>query len=137
MKRQVRALVVFLPLLLTACSTSTDSPDLVLLNGIVFTVDEAQPWAEAIAISGEYITAVGSVTEIQGLAGSDTRTIDLYGAFVTAGFNDAHVHVSSTGALIVGVNLLDVHEPVAFADRIQAATERLPTGSLISGGSWG
>ncbi|MCZ6757870.1 MAG: amidohydrolase family protein, partial [Bacteroidetes bacterium] len=48
-----------------------------------------------------------------------------------------HVHVSSTGALIVGVNLLDVHEPVAFADRIQAATERLPTGSLISGGSWG
>ncbi|MCH8245311.1 MAG: amidohydrolase [Bacteroidetes bacterium] len=137
MKRQVRALVVFLPLLLTACSTSSDSPDLVLLNGIVYTVDEAQPWAEAIAISGEYITAVGSVAEIQGLAGSDTRTIDLNGAFVTAGFNDAHVHVSSTGALIVGVNLLDVHEPVAFADRIQTATERLPLGSLISGGSWG
>ena len=71
------------------------------------------------------------------MAGRSTRTIDLKGAFVIAGFNDAHVHIDSTGALLVGVNLLDVHEPNAFAARMREAATRLPAGSWITRGDWG
>ncbi len=53
------------------------------------------------------------------------------------GFNDAHVHVESTGALLTGANLLDVHEPNAFRQRIAEAAKRLPAGSWIQRGDWG
>ncbi len=111
--------------------------DLILTNGKVYTVDAENAWAEAIAISGERILAVGSAGEVARLAGDTTQVIDLDGAFVSPGFNDAHVHMDSTGMLITGVNLLDVHEPVAFAERIKGATKRLPEGSWIIRGSWG
>jgi predicted amidohydrolase YtcJ len=111
--------------------------DLILTNGKVYTVDTANPWAQAIAISGDQILAVGSTAEVTRTAGENTQVIDLQGAFASPGFNDGHVHMDSTGMLITGVNLLDVHEPVAFAERIKSATERLPEGSWIIRGSWG
>jgi len=111
--------------------------DLAIVNATVYTVDAARPAAEAIAISGDRIVAVGTSAEIKKLAGARTRVIDARGAFVTPGFNDAHVHIDSTGALLVGVNLLDVHEPNAFRSRIAEATRRLPAGSWITRGEWG
>jgi predicted amidohydrolase YtcJ len=113
------------------------SADLLLVNGRVYTVDAARPWVEAVAIKGSRIVAVGSTAEIKALASPGSRTIDLGGAFVSPGFNDAHVHIDSTGALLVGVNLLDVHEPKAFATRVREAAGRLPKGSWITRGEWG
>jgi hypothetical protein len=80
---------------------------------------------------------VGTTAEIRALAGGSTRVIDLRGGFVTPGFNDAHVHIDSTGALLVGVNLLDVHEPAAFTARVREAAGRLPAGGWITRGEWG
>ena len=111
--------------------------DLVLLNGRIYTLDEARPWAEALAVRRGRIAAVGSTAEIKPLAGPQTTTLDLAGAFATAGFNDAHVHIESTGALLTGANLLDVHEPKAFRQRIAEAAKRLPAGSWIQRGDWG
>ena len=82
-----------------------DPADLVLVNGDVYTIDEARPAAEAVAVRGEHIAVVGSNAQALALAGPDARVIDLDGAFVSPGFTDGHVHVESTGALIVGVNL--------------------------------
>jgi predicted amidohydrolase YtcJ len=113
------------------------SSDLVLLNGRVYTVDAARPWAEAIVIREGRIVAVGSTADARAQAGSGARTIDLNGAFVSPGFNDAHVHIDSTGSLLVGVNLLDVHEAKAFAARVREAAGRLPKGSWITRGDWG
>ena len=115
----------------------SDRADLVLLNGRVYTVDGATPWAEAVAIRGDRIIAVGSTDDIRALAGPGARQIDLEGAFVAPGFNDAHVHIDSTGALLVGVNLLEIHEADAFRDAIKAAAGRLPKGSWITRGDWG
>lgn len=129
-----------IPLLLAAACAGpavTDPADIILINGAVYTVDAAQPWAEAVAIDGERIVAVGDNADVEALAGPDTRTIDLDGAFVAPGFNDGHVHVASTGALLIGVNLLEVHEEGPFREAIRGATERLPAGSWITGGSWG
>ncbi|MXW65916.1 MAG: amidohydrolase [Gemmatimonadales bacterium] len=135
MKRWVIAAVA----LTAACGgSSPDEPaDLVLLNGDVYTLDEARPAVEAIAVRGERIAVVGSNAEAEALVGRDTRVIDLDGAFVSPGFNDGHVHVESTGALIVGVNLLEVHEPDGFREEIARAAERLAPGSWITRGDWG
>jgi predicted amidohydrolase YtcJ len=111
--------------------------DLLLLNGRVYTGDPARPWAQAIAVSGERIAAVGASAELRAWAGPKTRVLDLRGAFVSPGFNDGHVHVDSTGALLTGANLLDVHERGRFVERIQGAAQRLPKGSWITRGDWG
>ena len=111
--------------------------DLALVNARVYTLDPARPWAEAVAIGGSRIVAVGSTAEIQKLTTAGTKVIDLKGAFASPGFNDAHVHIDSTGALLVGVNLLDVHEPKAFAARVKEAAGRLPKGAWITRGEWG
>lgn len=130
--------IAILALAGTAVESLAGTPaDLILTNGRIYTVDAARPWAEAIAIRGERILAVGSAGEVAATADADTRIIDLGGAFASPGFNDGHVHMDSTGMLITGVNLLDVHEPVAFAERIRGASERLPKGSWILRGSWG
>jgi predicted amidohydrolase YtcJ len=130
-----RCILLFIALF-AACGPENPA-DLILFNGHVYTLDERRPTAEAIAIRGEHIMAVGTSDDLRVLAGVDTRVIDLDGAFVSPGFNDSHVHVEGTGALLVGVNLLDVHEPVAFAERIAGAAERLPEGSWITRGDWG
>ncbi|MFP5356509.1 MAG: amidohydrolase family protein, partial [Gemmatimonadota bacterium] len=69
--------------------------------------------------------------------GAVTRLIALGGRFVTPGFIDNHTHFNQAGALLLGVNLLDVAEPVAFAARVKAARDRLPREAWITGGDWG
>ena len=122
-----------------AASLAAPAPpaDLLLINGRVYTVDPSRPWAEAVAIAGDRITAVGRSADLRHLAGPQTRVIDLHGQFVSPGFNDAHVHIDATGALLTGANLLDVHEQARFVERIKAAADRLPKGSWITRGDWG
>lgn len=127
-------------LLLLAAATAAQTPldtDLVLVGGRIYTLDRDRPWAEALAIRGEEIVAVGTSTEILRHVTAATRVIDLKGAFALPGFNDAHVHIDSTGALLAGVNLLDVHSPTPFRERIEDAARRLPKGSWITRGDWG
>ncbi len=66
------------------------TPDLIVINAKVATMDPRLPAAQAFAIRGGRFTAVGSTTEIKSLAGSKTRTYDAKGMFVTPGFNDTH-----------------------------------------------
>ena len=111
--------------------------DLVFVNGRVYTADPSRPWAEAVAVAGERIAAVGTSVDLRRLAAPKTRVIDLRGRFLGPGFNDAHVHVDATGALLTGANLLDAHERGRFVERLQAAVARLPEGSWITRGDWG
>jgi predicted amidohydrolase YtcJ len=111
--------------------------DLVLVNGRIFTLDSTRPWVEAVAIQGERIVAVGTSAEISARRGPSTRVIDLKGRFASPGFNDAHVHIDSTGSLLVGANLLEVHTADPFRQRIAEAAARLPKGSWILRGDWG
>jgi len=136
---RIRILAAAATAFVAACGGSGpgEPADLVLINGDVYTLDETRPEAEAVAVRGERIAVVGSNAEAEALVGPDTRVIDLAGAFVSPGFNDGHVHVESTGALIVGVNLLEVHEPEGFREEIARAAERLAPGSWITRGDWG
>jgi predicted amidohydrolase YtcJ len=111
--------------------------DLILKNGIVWTADTSRPIAEAVAIRSDRILAVGSTAEIDLYATVHTEIIDLEGRFVTPGFIDNHTHFNQAGALLLGINLLDVANAQKLIERVQGAKERLPDGAWILGGDWG
>jgi predicted amidohydrolase YtcJ len=109
---------------------------LALVNGNVWTGVPAQPSAEAIAIAGDRIVAVGSTREITAQAGSAAEVIDLKGAFVTPGFVDAHVHFLDGGFRLTSVQLRDARTRAEFVARIKAFAATVPAGTWITGGDW-
>jgi hypothetical protein len=72
-------------------------PDLVLRNGRIVTLDDSRPMAEAIAIRGECIAAVGTNEEASQWAGPETKVVDLRGKTVIPGINETHIHVRDLG----------------------------------------
>ena len=110
--------------------------DTIIVNGIVHTMDPANPTAEAVAIFGNRIVAVGSTKEIRKLAGSGTRTIDANKRLVLPGFNDSHTHFLTGGFQLASVDLRDAANQQDFASRIRAFAEKLPKGRWVTGGDW-
>ena len=78
-------------------SAQAQEADLVLRNAVIWTVDDEQPRAEAVASLRDRIIYVGSDAGVAPHIGAGTTVIDLDGAFVTPGYNDNHVHFASTG----------------------------------------
>lgn len=116
--------------------TQSASPTLIILNASVHTMDAARPAAQALAINGNRIVAVGSNNEIKRLAGGSTRVIDAQGQLVLPGFNDAHVHFMSGGFQLASVDLRNASTPQEFAERIRDFAAKLPKGTWITGGDW-
>jgi predicted amidohydrolase YtcJ len=110
--------------------------DLVITNANVRTMDAKRPRAEAVAVVGNRIAAVGSNAEIRKYAGSRTRTVDARGALVLPGFNDSHVHFLSGGFQLSSVDLRDAATPQEFAERIRRFAGRQPKGRWVTGGDW-
>ncbi len=121
---------------LPAVSAIAEPADLVLRNGRIWTVDDAKPSAEAVAVSGDRIVFVGADRDVDAHIGPATRLIDLDGARVTPGFYDNHVHFEGTGRLLYGLNLLDVADAAGFAGRIRDVHDRYAPGTWITGGDW-
>jgi predicted amidohydrolase YtcJ len=140
----MKSLFILLTALTLLMSTNSlpngDSPnlaaDLIIVNAAVRTIDRNQPLAEAVAIYGHRIVAVGSTADIRKLAGKTTRTIDAQGKLVLPGFNDAHVHFLSGGFQLSSVDLRDANTPQEFAERIRTFAAKLPAGRWITGGDW-
>ena len=110
--------------------------DLVLRNGVVWTVDDSKPSGEAIASRGDKIVYVGSDAGVAEYIGPATRVVDLAGRLAMPGFNDNHVHFESTGRLLYGLNLLDVSDESGFVARIRDVNQRYAAGTWITGGDW-
>src|SRR6185369_17189487 len=124
------------PNLVTHAAKSALSADLIIINARVRTLTASQPTAEAIAILGSRIIAVGSNDEIRELGASNTRTIDAQDQLVLPGFNDAHVHFMSGGFQLSSVDLRDAKSPEEFAERIRDFAAKLAPGRWITGGDW-
>ena len=114
-----------------------DTPDLVVLGARVYTVDPEHPWAEAFAVSGGRLSAIGSSAEIAELAGPETQVLELDGAFVMPGLVDVHNHHFLAGK----EELFELRVPIgADLDGIIAAVRDhaagLPADAWIVGGPW-
>jgi len=139
----VRSIILMLAsLTLLACGGEPETPpthpiaDMVLTNANVVTVDTAQPAAEAVAITGDRITAVGSTADIQAYVGDDTEVIDLHGQTAIPGFIEGHGHYTSFGGSLL---ILDFRYAKSFAEIVsmveQVAAETEP-GEWIIGRGW-
>jgi predicted amidohydrolase YtcJ len=122
-----------LTLLASVVAGEQSPPDLILLNGKIFTSDAAHPYVEALAIRGERIIATGTSEKIGALAGSQTKRIDLGGRVVIPGINDAHHHCGFEPA---GFHLkFKSTEPTwaEVVEEVAAAVAKTPKGTLIHG----
>ncbi|MEJ2503612.1 MAG: amidohydrolase family protein, partial [Gemmatimonadota bacterium] len=131
-----------LPLLLLALALGAgrvvaQDADLIVVADRVWTGDDGNPWAEAVAIRGERILAVGTAADVLAHRAPSTRVIEAPDGFVTPGFIDSHTHLNNAAALLFGLNLLDVADPETFRERVREARDRLPPGARILGGDWG
>jgi len=119
--------------LLVACG-GDPAPDLILAGGRVFTADSTRLWAEAIAITGDRIQAVGSDAEIRALAGRETRVVELEGRVVVPGFNDAHDHLDDiTPGVVFAATEGPMPDPslAAVRDSLRVLTRRHPPGTWL------
>jgi predicted amidohydrolase YtcJ len=105
---------------------SGQAPDLILHNARIYTVDANRPTAEAIAIRGDRIARVGTNAEVLALRGSATRAIDVSGATIVPGLQDAHAHFTGLGASMQSIDLRGTtsYEQVVGLVRKRAAAAR-------------
>lgn len=122
---------------LCGASAAAQEADLILTGGRIWTGDSLRPYAQAVAIRDGKFLAVGSDADVRAHRSAATRVLELGGRFATPGFIDNHTHFSQAGALLLGVNLLDVSDARAFAARVKGARDRLPADAWITGGDWG
>lgn len=107
-----------------------------IINARVFTGVDAQPWAEAVAVRGERIVAVGTSQEIREAAGTSARVIDAAGRLVIPGINDAHTHPGTypDGVRLEGPPAMQEDPPLGeVLTRLKAAVGRAPRGGWIFG----
>jgi predicted amidohydrolase YtcJ len=119
-----------------AAAQTKPAADLIIENAKIWTVDQSMPTAQAVAVLGERIVAVGSTADVESWRGQHTRIIDAGGRLLLPGFNDAHVHFVSGGQQLTSVQLKDVTTPEEFARRIGERAKITPKGEWITGGTW-
>ncbi|HTR77390.1 MAG TPA: amidohydrolase [Gemmatimonadaceae bacterium] len=110
--------------------------DLVLLHGVVVTVDSIHPAAQAVAVAGDSIVAVGSDADIQKYVGSGTRVIDLHGATAIPGFNESHGHFMGLGEAKMELDLTKAHTWDDIVQMVAEAVRTAKPGAWIQGRGW-
>ena len=134
MKKLIISLSI-ITMIITGSCTKTEKADLVIINGKVLTIDDKNPTAEAIAVKGETIIAVGSTAKISGMIQEgSTKVIDAGGRLVIPGFNDAHVHFGPLDPDYI--KLRYTTDPSAITEKVKAQVARSKPGELIRGGHW-
>ena len=129
--------ISLLTIFIVGCSESQSlSASLVIKGARVWTGDPAQSWAEAVAVRGENIIAVGTTAEIDRLIRADTQVIEADGGMLVPGFIDAHVHFLDGGSTISSVQLRDAQSPQEFTQRIADFASSADQGAWITGGTW-
>jgi predicted amidohydrolase YtcJ len=115
---------------------SPKTADLVLTHARVYTVNSQQPWAEAIAMSGDKIVAVGSVAEIEHYRGPTTKVIDVDGKLVLPGFTDCHIHFLDGSLSLERIYLDDAQNIQEIQRRVKTYAEAHPKQPWVLGRGW-
>jgi predicted amidohydrolase YtcJ len=110
--------------------------DRVFLGGAIWTGDPAHPVAEALAVRGTTVLAVGTTAEIRRLAGKGTDVVELGGRRVVPGFVDGHLHLLGGGFALDQLRLDDDFTFEAVAQRVQAWARANPQKAWVTGEGW-
>jgi len=134
----MRSIVLILSCILSAvgCAPPPDAADLVLRNGKVVTVDDSQPTAQAVAIRGGRVVAVGSDSQLEPFIGRQTEVLDLDGRLVVPGFIEGHGHFTSLGEAKMMLDLTHVSRWEEIVSMVATAVEKTEPGAWILGRGW-
>lgn len=109
---------------------------LIIHNAKVYTVEPAQPWAEAVACAAGRIVAVGRNEEVLALAGSNTERVDAHGRLVLPGLIDAHVHFLQVAIRAQQVSLFGLRDFATVRERLAQAAKQVQPGGWLQGWGW-
>ncbi len=121
---------------LSSCAKKQEPADLVLTNGKIVTMDEGLPVAEALAVRGERIVAVGSTKKIKPYVGDATRVVDLEGKIAIPGFIDSHVHFTGVGEAKMVLDLTRTKSWAEIVAMVEEAAGKAAPGEWIRGRGW-
>ncbi len=130
------SLLLLLLAALWSCQPAGETADVIFINGDLYTVDEKNPRAEALAVKAGRIIAVGSTEEIESFRSDSTQVVDLEGQFAMPGFIEGHGHFSGLGQSLIQLNFLrskSWEEIVAMVEERVSAAE---AGEWIAGRGW-
>jgi predicted amidohydrolase YtcJ len=113
-----------------------ETADIVFKNGNIYTVNERQPRAEAVAVKGNRIVFVGSDRDVKKYEGKQTRVVDLKGKTVVPGLTDAHYHLYGVGQREITLNLEGVATLEDFLARVKARVAQAKPGEWVTGRGW-
>lgn len=125
-----------IPVVLILAAALPPYPDRILVNGTVHTMDDARPRAEALALTGGHITAVGTTAEMTALKGPQTEVLDLKGATVIPGIKESHGHFLGMGQARRSLDLVGTRSWDEVVARVAAAAKTRPKGAWIVGHGW-
>lgn len=129
-------ILIIFSILLASCDTTIQKADLILTNTNIWTGDESTPEAQAMAIHGDSIIAIGSNKEVLKFKDNHTQIVNAKEKFVYPGFIDSHVHLLMGGNALLSVELRDANTKEEFIRRIQAYAKTLEPGQWILEGNW-
>jgi predicted amidohydrolase YtcJ len=119
-----------------SCAQQKEAADLVLMNGKIVTVDEAKPEAQALAVRGDIIVAVGSNRYLRPYINEATKVIDLEGKLAIPGFIDAHGHFTSLGESKLKLDLVKIKNWDEIVSMVEEAAMKAEPGEWILGRGW-
>ncbi len=129
-------LALFTSIVMLSACTPHPKAELVI-RGRIWTGNPKMPWAEAMAVNGDSIVAVGTGKDIEAWVGESTQTIEApAGQLITPGFIDTHTHFVDGGFRLSSVQLRDAKTPEEFVQRIADYAKSVPPGTWIMGGDW-
>jgi predicted amidohydrolase YtcJ len=132
----LHALIIIVACSLCSLAQTNPAADVIIQNARIWTVDPSQPEAQAVAVLGDRIVAVGTPRQVEVWRGPHTREVDAGGRRLLPGFNDAHVHFVDGGTQLDNVQLNDATSPQEFARRIRERAAKLAKGEWLVGGDW-
>ncbi len=132
----LRFAIIVLLALLPATGQSISPADVLVVNARIYTVNAHQPWAEALAIRGDRIVAVGTMKEIEAFRGPSSKVIDAQGHVVLPGFTDCHIHFMEGSLGLTHVDLNGAKTVAGIQKRVKEYAAAHPDLPWITGMGW-
>ena len=117
-------------------ATINNAADTIYTNGKIYTVNEAQPWAEAVAIKDGKFIAVGTAEDVAAVTGDGTEVVDLAGRMAMPGLVDTHNHMTGSSVSKSNLSLSDPNDRDAILAEIKAFADANPDLPYIRGEAW-
>lgn len=134
--RKTLSLLSLVVVLFSACNSHKETADIVFKNGTIYTVDDQQSIAEAVAVKDGMIIAIGNSKDISAYEDSETEVVDLAGKTMTPGFIESHGHLMGIGYNKLELDLMHVKTYDELVEKVAEAVEKAEPGDWITGRGW-